>query len=284
MVPRLSELLTERCPALAAPDLQQRLEEVIDAAERAWPQLRLDRAAFVGYVADRLPKKIAASAPLSEIHWSDLYLACACVSGLPTAIAAFERVHLAQVGSFVRRVDASPDFIDELRQRLRERLLVGTAPRLAEYTGAGPLAGWLRVVAIRQALNAVRADERARRRAVLAHPLTSNSELVDRRYRSALEQAFRVALASLAAQQRQILRLHYLERLSQEELARRHNIDRSTMSRRLAAMRELVLERTHRELQRLIPGLTTSSRDSLVRALRSHIDLNLESVLKTTGG
>ena len=50
------------------------------------------------------------------------------------------------------RIDSSSQFVDEVKQGLRERLLVGPPPRIAEYSGSGPLGGWLRVVSVRLAI------------------------------------------------------------------------------------------------------------------------------------
>jgi hypothetical protein len=52
---------------------------------------------------------------------------------------------------------------DELRQNVRERLFLGTPdapPRIASYSGEGDLRHWVRVVAMRAALNLTRGPER----------------------------------------------------------------------------------------------------------------------------
>src|SRR5262250_2343285 len=38
---------------------------------------------------------------------------------------------------------------DAVRQRVRMKLFVGAAPKIASYAGTGPLGAWLRVVTIR---------------------------------------------------------------------------------------------------------------------------------------
>jgi RNA polymerase sigma-70 factor (ECF subfamily) len=136
-------------------------------------------------------------------------------------------------------------------------------------------------MAVRLALNEVRADKRRRRRVLSPSPQSSIGFL-DTRYRAEVERAFRVALTQLPPAARQLLRLHYLERLSQDELGRRLGVDRSRVSRRLAAARQALLDRTHRELQQLIPTFSTAARDSLLRALHGQIDVSLESALRTS--
>ena len=55
-----------------------------------------------------------------------------------------------------------------MRQRLRERLFVGSdgePARLASYSGRGPLGTWVRIAAIRLALNLRRSERDASLRA-----------------------------------------------------------------------------------------------------------------------
>jgi RNA polymerase sigma-70 factor (ECF subfamily) len=268
---------------LAHADLAVQLERVVALAAETWPRLGIDSESFVRHIAERVPQSSDPRALFATIHWSDLYLACACTLQLPSAIAVLEREHLSRVGVFVARVDSSPDFVDEVRQLMRERLLVGERPRIAEYSGVGTLNTWIRVMAVRLALNAARNNKRRRLRVITPPPMSSVG-LRDTRYRAEVEQAFRVALTQLPSTARQILRLHYLERLSQEELARRQGVNRSTVSRRLAAARQALLDRTHRELQQLIPSFSTAGRDSLLRGLHGHIDVSLERALRTSPG
>src|SRR5947209_904462 len=58
--------------------------------------------------------------------------------------------------AWVARVGREPSFVEEVRQTVREKLLVAAAdapPRIVEYTGRGALAAWLRIIAVRAALN-----------------------------------------------------------------------------------------------------------------------------------
>jgi RNA polymerase sigma-70 factor (ECF subfamily) len=75
---------------------------------------------------------------------------------VPAALPTFERRFLVLVPGFIGRIDSTPAFGDEVCQQLREKLFVapaGSAPTIADYSGRGPLALWLRVVACRTALN-----------------------------------------------------------------------------------------------------------------------------------
>jgi RNA polymerase sigma-70 factor (ECF subfamily) len=187
------------------------------------------------------------------------------------------------VGPLIARFDGSADFVDEVRQQLRLRLLAGPAPRIGDYSGSGPLAGWVRVAVSRVALNQLRT---MRRRERLVPPAPEQVDtpdpeklLLDEKFRSLLERAVRAAFAGLDDAQRALLRRHYVERESLEQIARSHGIERSSLSRRVAQVRRTLLEATSRELMRLVPGLTPASRDSLIVALRSRINITLGTVL-----
>src|SRR5262249_26812555 len=145
-------------PEATGADVDAALDAIVVAAQRAWPEVALDGARFVRHIAERLPAQVALPEALAGLHANDLYVACACADGNAAAVAIFEREYLARVVASAARVNRSPDFVDEVRQRLRERLLVGAAPRIADYNGSGPLAGWVRVAVIRTALN-LRRDE-----------------------------------------------------------------------------------------------------------------------------
>src|SRR5262249_30744882 len=110
---------------------------------------------FIEHLALRLPKDDAANA-LRDVRAADLYLAYACSIGNKSALAAFEKTFMPAVSDFVARRHAGRAFADEVRQVLRQRLFVGHAgspPKIATYTGAGPLGAWLRVTAVRTAQN-----------------------------------------------------------------------------------------------------------------------------------
>src|SRR6185369_4971546 len=111
--------------------------------------------AFVAHVSERL----ADEADSSTLHVADLFLACACALGDARALALFEDRLMTQVPTHVARIDRSPAFADEVKAQLRDKLFVardGAPPKIAHYSGRGPLGGWLRVTAIRTAQNLLR--------------------------------------------------------------------------------------------------------------------------------
>jgi RNA polymerase sigma-70 factor (ECF subfamily) len=149
-------------------DMEQRLAQSCAVARAAWPALVVDDERFVAYLAERLSAAGSGWRALDKICAADLYLACCCVEHNAAALACFEERLLSAtaVKSYLRHIDASSSFVDEVRQILSARLLVGeppSPPRIAQYSGRGALAAWVAIAAQRTALSLLRSD-RARSR------------------------------------------------------------------------------------------------------------------------
>lgn len=251
------------------------LDELARAGRAAWPAVSLGEDEFLAFLVSR-------AQPVE--HAADLYLAHACARGAAGALAAFEATLLSQVPGFLRRM--SPQIVDEVCQRLRDRLFVGAAPKIAEYSGSGPLAAWLRVVALRLAIDLSRsAGQNIAREldaAQLAGPAGRSPELeyLKERYRLDVKGAFQEALLALSSEQRNVLRLHLVEGLTLEEIGRLFHVNRSTVFRWLGASREALLADARLRLRERI-GVSADEFDSLVQVVRSQLDLSLAEVLKT---
>ena len=91
---------------------------------------------------------------------ADLYLAAACARGDAAAVNAFDRAFLQAPGP-IGAGKVTPSQLDEVRQRLRVKLLAGPNPNITTYRGFGPLGAWVRVAAARVASN-LQENERGR--------------------------------------------------------------------------------------------------------------------------
>src|SRR4051812_18583894 len=155
----LARLYRSRSPGGASLDdaaLGAALRGLFDEGERSFPGLDLAVEVFVSHLAARAEGGLPAAA-----RGPDLYLACACATRVRGALEAFDRAHLAQVGAHIARLTPTPAFVDEVRQEVRDKLYVGrdgAAPKIAEYDGRGALASWVRVIAIRAAIDLRRQD------------------------------------------------------------------------------------------------------------------------------
>src|SRR5262245_56150780 len=101
------------------------LNGLFAAGRQAWPAVEISRATFGAHVLARLSEDADPAAALAGLHGPDLYLACACAEGDPRALEELERRLMPEVTQFLNRGDAFPGFADEVKQVLRERVLVG---------------------------------------------------------------------------------------------------------------------------------------------------------------
>jgi RNA polymerase sigma-70 factor (ECF subfamily) len=246
----------------------------IERAHAVWPADWIPDDVFAAHLAarvgeDRRPAMAA-----------DLYLACACARGVPAAVEAFSKKILVEVTAHVASIDRTPAFADDVRQLLAEKLLVGDSPRIADYAGSAPLSAWVRVAAIRTALNLKRGKaqsaERDDERALAAHADAASLEgdVIRRRWGPAFEQAIAKGLGLLSTRERALLRLRVVEGLELEQIATMYAVHRATVVRWLAACRERLFEITKDEL-----GLADSELESLAGAIQSQLHVSVGRLL-----
>lgn len=297
-MPRLDEhvnRLIERQnpPGITAVEVADRLRSALARAEATWPNCGAHADVFLGRVSESLIEGAPLLDSLDQLFAPDLLLACAAVSGQPQAIRDFDAVFLEPVPRYVHHIRASPSFADEVRQLVRTRLLVaeaGRRPRLAEYAGRGPLVAFVKICAVRAALDLVRAPgDVAHVREATDDALVGSEAGIDpeldyirARYREPFEEAFRDALAARSPEERTLLRLSYFDGVTLHELAVLHHVHLSTMSRRIAAIREAVREGTRLALAARL-GANPDDLSSLVRLLDSQLDVSLRMFLSDYG-
>lgn len=213
-------------------------------------------------------------------HVSDLYLACACAYGVLPALEIFSRVHLGPVAGYLARTRPDDSFVDDVCQSLREKLFVAGTLKIREYSGRGPLAGWVRVLAVRTAI-----DLRRRRGERLPDLRTETPSVIDpelgylaERYRGEVELAFRQALAALDGEQRTLLRMHFVDAITLDELARLRKLHRATIARHLATARRAVLDDIRHQLRERL-AVSTDEFASLIRLVRSKLQISVMQLL-----
>lgn len=247
-----------------------------------WPEVALEPSALARHL-----EALAIDPSLDHPQAADLYLACALAEGAPAALAAFEEELMPVVRAAARRIDASADFADEVAQVARERLLVvrpDARPRVAEYAGRGTLAAWVRVAAMRIAMNLLR----ERRRNVLVDDETFFEAITHlpgggrkaqaARYAGACSEALRAAFGALTPRERNLLRMHHLHGLTVDELAPTYKVHRATVARWIARARERLLDVTREGLRQRL-ALDDSDADSILRQLTSRIDVTVSRLL-----
>jgi RNA polymerase sigma-70 factor (ECF subfamily) len=255
------------------------LNDAYERGRAAWPEVTVDAARFAEHAAP-----FVEGSPLHQ----DLYLACACVTGDAAALAAFDRRVLSEVDLHIRRIDGAADLVDEVRQTLRERLLVargGQPPRIAAYSGRGPIGAWVRVAAVRAAIDVMRRrgsepklDGNAAARAE-APDVDPEAALLRARYQGEYESALRAALATLTPRDRSLLRMYFVDGMTVERIGVVYRVHRATVSRWIFAARTQLLDETYRLLGERL-RLSASEFASLAALVQSRLDLSLSGILK----
>jgi RNA polymerase sigma-70 factor (ECF subfamily) len=240
----------------------------LDAAIAAWPDVHVDRAAFLAH---------AARSGEAVKHASDLYLAFACAHGDQNALAALDAGYLRALRSPLGRMRLDGAAIDEILQALRNQQLVGDPPGILAYSGRGPLHAWLRSVAVRLAL-------RERERGARGSPLLEERQAdqgddlelayMKKQYGAAFGRAFDVALGELALDDRVLLKQRFRHGLGVVELGKLYGVNAGTISRRVAAARERLVAATRAHMSHEL-RLATGEVSSVLRMIESQIEVSL---------
>jgi len=241
---------------------------------------------FPAFLDARLPLELPGVEHLRALHAEDLALAWACLRGDSRALARLSELlkeATRQVGRGVRGVD-----LDDLQQAVLQKMIAtpeGRTPKLVQYQGRGPLQAWLRAVAAREAVSALRRTRNANReeeveeRAVVAPD--AELQFIRARYREPFKASFRAAIEGLPREERKLLRLHFVENLSHEQIAKLERVHQSTVTRRLAATRARLLEHIQGELASRLQ-VSGKELQSLVRAVGSDFNMSLGVLLSGT--
>ncbi len=277
----LAEAQGDGAPEPAA--LEARLRAMLAEGRAAWPQIALEDEVFARHLGAIWSVR---KAKLDDLRGADLYLACACARGDDRALAALEP-QLAQACASLPR--GTPALSDEIRQDLREKLLVAhdeEPPLIATYSGEGPLATWLKVTAVRAALRKQRGQSRevALDDAPLPEAGLSSSrpdpelDYLKLRHGEDFRAAFRDAAQALSPRDRVVMRLYYVDGLGVEKIGAMYQVHASTVTRWMQGSRETMMLETRRLLGERL-RLSGGEVESLLGILRSGMQASLRKVL-----
>jgi RNA polymerase sigma-70 factor (ECF subfamily) len=260
--------------------LGEALDRILQQAKAKWPALAIPDARFLTYLAQRTAADPVRG--LDALHAADLYLCCACSDGNERAILDLQEAYFPGVERALARTGIDATRRRELQGELIPHLFVadGRSPRIASYRGTGPLQGWLRAVAVRRAL-ATAAAAQSEDRALADQPgtLDLEAQYFKAQYGPLFESAFASALRSLSPHQRNLLRRHLLDGLRIDDLALIHRVHRATVARWIERAREDLAARVYERLAKQL-GLPQGELRSLLRAIRSHINISLGNLLR----
>lgn len=266
----------------------QALQESYATARAAWPQLAVSFDDFGRFVSARLPQDADPAEVLPTLRAKELLLTCACARGDQAAIRLLEAHYFPMLLAALGRMRMSPSKTQEICQVLREQLFVGGAgqpPRIANYAGRGDLGSWLSVSAVRAAYKLLRKEKREvsdddEHLATLSGA-SPDVELsyVKQRCRSVFRESFNEAMSQLGSREKNLLRQHYLDGLTLDQIGALYRTHRATAARWLAAARSTLLGRTREALQRRL-GAPMSDCESVIRMAQSQLEMTFHNLFE----
>jgi RNA polymerase sigma-70 factor (ECF subfamily) len=259
------------------------IDQALQDGRATWPDVRIERELLEEHV-----RRVGISDDALRSRGSDIYLAAACTAGISNAIRAFDRTYLPQVDKYVQRLVLPADLIEETRQALRIRMLVGPRPRIGLYNGTAPIGGWLRVAAVRIALDLLESrgagppvtqvDDLGSRLAGSSTP--ADLDFVKGEYLPKFQEALDQALTSLSPREKTLLRFHFVDGLSVAAIAPLYKVHRATVARWLIEIRQKVFDNLRQRLDLEVPASASEFR-SLLEAVRPDLGASLTRLLKS---
>jgi RNA polymerase sigma-70 factor (ECF subfamily) len=268
-------------PPLEREALECELDALCRRARQSLPEIELPIERFAAHVAERVDDDDPLAA-LRRMAGEDLYLACACGGGDRAALRRFEAELMPQVDKVLRSFPLDAVLSDEIKQAVRVKLFLSPSgpSGIAGYAGRGPLGGWLRVVTVRTALEAMRKARRNRTVVVDLPELLPAEELdpelryLKEAYRHEFSKAFAQAVDSIGDQERTLLALSWVDRLDAGRIAPLFGVHRSTITRWLGRLQDKLFRRTMSGMAARLRVDPAQAR-SIARMVRSRIQLSL---------
>jgi RNA polymerase sigma-70 factor (ECF subfamily) len=266
-------------------DVTRALVAKLEQAQRAWPEVRVRLEEFAAHWARKVAKSTSPPLEIERFEVADLFLAFACAQGDNHALDGLH-ANKHWVEPAIARVNNDPVFVEDVWQQLLERILVpkdGAPARILDYGGLGPIDHWLRAAALRLALNQRRSIKRAPEVAatdilveLAASSRDPHAEILKGRHRKDVETALNNAMAELSHDERHLIKLHFVDGLSLNQIGAVYQAHKSTISRRLARAHQTVLTKTRVELEARL-GVGGQELESLIQLMGSQVDLALDS-------
>ncbi len=233
----------------------------------------VDRLAALPKAIDTLPEDIAV----------EVALVFAFAEGDREALKILEREYLAKLPRVLVHMSLADDVVEDVGQEVRRKLLVGDPPKLREYVGKGSLRGLLKVTAVRTAISMLRKTARespAEEQLELAASGDLELSFLKQKYRGAFSESFERAIRGLDPSDRNLLRLHFLGKVTLPALATMYGVHRATIIRRLAKTREVIEKQTRRGMREAL-SIQNEELNSIMDLVRSRMDISVARMLET---
>lgn len=278
---------TLSAPSVDKKALEAALQAALERARERYPNVAVDDLAYARHLGGRFAPDEPVLETLATVNAADLYLARACADGDSNAIAIFEDENMRRAEGAVGKKGVSRDVIEEAKQNVRERMLVGAEsdPRILDYNGRGDLKNWLRVAVVREA---VYLAKKADREGPLTYELFTFADpaadpeigYFKARYRAEYKQSFEAAITQLEARERSLLRQQYVLGLTVDQIGAIYQVHRATAARWVQSAREELLSKARLELAKRT-GLSRTELEGIVRMIESQLNVSLNRLLAT---
>lgn len=268
-------------------DLDERLDRILSEMRETWPEFTVDSLEFMSYLAGHVPDHGDPVESLANMRTGDLYLAAACLNGDEGAVRVFVDRYYAVMERALSGLRQDPGWVDDIKQVVYQKLFVAgpdSQGTIGQYDGRGDLKSWVKVVAVRTALNAMRRKKKERPLSpeilseAAGKELSPETGYLKRVYTERLKEAFQQALGAITHKQRNLLRYHYLEGLTVDEIAGLYRVHKATVSRWLADTRDRLLTGTRTVLARRLK-VDGAEIDSIMRLVQSRLELSIRRFL-----
>jgi RNA polymerase sigma-70 factor (ECF subfamily) len=194
---------------------------------------------------------------------------------------------MRQLDGVLAKMGIAPEVRADVKQDIRIRILVGTGgrPEIVGFSGRGDLRGWVRVMAVRQALQRqwrsrrevpVTDDELLQSAVVCGTPELDHAKQT---YHEEFKRAFEGALRALPDRERTLLRQHHVDGLTIDEIGALYRVHRSTAARLLSRVRVRLLETTRLRMMSEL-DIAADELDSIIRMIRSQIEISLRGLCR----
>jgi RNA polymerase sigma-70 factor len=253
--------------------------EAFEAARLHWPDIRLSFEQFEQHL-ERTQRNI-----IDWNHVSSLYLCAGCALGLNSACRTLEQKYFRSLRTPIWRIVRDHDAIDDVLQKVRTRLLLGSPAKVVSYRGWGSISAWLQVIAVRAALDHLRAESSRRERAKrLERELVCSPESLptacplertfDSKHSRTCERALEEALAAVRSEDRYLLFDYFLGGLGIDRLSEVYAIDRSTAARRIRKIVLRIRMSVCAGVAADFPGLAQPELSEIAAAVREHVSVD----------
>ncbi len=273
--------LDARSASADATGSEDAFEDLLTRGRRAWPGVVLSdeqRSSFLRAArANHRPGERA-------LH-EDLFLAYACTLGVAAAREALDRSIMADVPKAIRRVSTEPAFVADVAADLRLALLdehEGKSSVLERYQGKGPLRSFVMVLAMRRAIDRKRREKEISTESHalvdLAAENPSGAHVGSSELSDAFLEVLKERLSTLPPRDRNVLRLHIVDGIPAETIARMYGVHRATATRWITDVKRQVFEETRDSLQRRL-NVSPATFESFAREAALGLDASLSTFL-----